>query len=115
MGKSFDEWLSEGDALYTQALEEYRDLEKQLADLQEKLAAKRSDVNKIAKVINKPAVEPIPASISAPPPSSSNVTTYHINNGAQEVIADVIDPEQPAVPSSRESIARALAGKPLRR
>ena len=57
MTRSFRDWLAEGEAIYTAALTEYQDLEQQLAALEQSLAAKRADVDQIAKVIGKPALE----------------------------------------------------------
>jgi hypothetical protein len=55
--KSFRDWLSEGERLYNTALSEYQGLETQIDDLEQKLAAKKSEVNQIAHVIGKPPVE----------------------------------------------------------
>lgn len=96
MAKNLSEWLQEGQQLYDTAIEEYRALEEQAQDIQEKLAAKRLEVNQIAKVVNKPSVDD---SRSA------------AGNGV-----DVVDPSAPgSTPFTRNSIARALTGQPLRR
>ena len=100
MAKHLDEWLQEGTLLYEVAVEDYRKLEEQALQIQERLAAKRQEVNQIAKVISKPPVEEPhvgPAGSTYPP-------------------VDVVDPNQPgATPYTRNSIARALTGQPIRR
>jgi len=115
MARSFQEWLHEGEELYNGALAEYRNLEKQLEEIQQQLAAKRIEVNQIAQVIGQPILEEgahvdqgdrsptAPTDRSAPlPTNASNV--------------DVVEPGTPnATPYTRNSIARALAGQPLRR
>jgi hypothetical protein len=55
--KSFRDWLSEGERLYSTALSEYQGLEAQIDELEQRLAAKKSEVNQIAHVIGKPPVE----------------------------------------------------------
>jgi hypothetical protein len=50
-------WLSQGEQLYNAALNDFRSLEAQLDDLEQKLAAKQAEVNQIAQIIGKPAVE----------------------------------------------------------
>jgi len=97
MAKSLSEWLQEGQQLYDAAVEEYRQLEEQAHDIQEKLAAKRLEVNQIAKVVNKPSVD-------------------ESRSGASSGGVDVVDPAAPgSTPFTRNSIARALTGQPLRR
>lgn len=98
MAKSLDEWLQEGTQLYDAAVEDYRKLEEQAQQIQERLAAKRQEVNQIAKVISKPPVEEPHPGLAAYPP------------------VDVVDPNQPGTtPYTRNSIARALTGQPIRR
>jgi hypothetical protein len=55
--KSFRDWLSEGEKLYSTALGEYQTIETQIDDLEQRLAAKKAEVNQIAHVIGKPPVE----------------------------------------------------------
>lgn len=93
MNKSFKDWLQEGDELYNSTMREYQALEAQLIDLEQKLAAKKAEVNQIAQVIGKNAVE-------------SN----------RRLSAEIIDAGQPnAVPNSPATIARALTGRGLGR
>ena len=90
MSTNFQEWLQQGDNLYQAALKEYHAIEAQLDELEAKLAAKQAEVNQIAQVIGKPAVE----------------STRRI--GGTEII-DL--PERGPSAGSNASIARALTGK----
>ncbi len=89
MSKSFKDWLNEGEALYNAALGEYQSLENQIIDLEQKLAIKRDEVNEIAKVIGKDAVE-----------------------ASRRLSAEIVERGQPnSVPNSPNTIARALTGR----
>ena len=93
MSTNFQEWLQQGDALYQAALKEYHAIEAQLDELEAKLLAKQAEVNQIAQVIGKPAVE----------------STRQTGSGGTEII-DVPD-RGPTGVGSNASIARALTGK----
>jgi hypothetical protein len=74
--KSFRDWLTEGERLYTTALNEFQALEIQIDDLEQKLAAKKAEVNQIAHVIGKPPVEGnrrLTAQLVEAEPSSMNI------------------------------------------
>jgi hypothetical protein len=93
--KTFHEWLSEGEQLYTTAIDEFRAIEAQINDLELQLTGKRDEVNQIAHIIGKPTVE-----------------------SARRITAEVIDAAQvpvsaagPAIPIGR--LARALTGRGL--
>lgn len=90
--KSFKDWLTEGESLHAQALAEYQDLERQLEELEKRLAVKKEEVNQIAAVINKPPVE-------AP---NRRLTAELIDNHSTGSVANT-----PA------TIARALSGRGL--
>jgi hypothetical protein len=91
--KTLQDWLSEGEQLYNAALAEYQSIEAQLDELEAKLAAKKAEVNHIAQVIGKPAVE-----------SSRRLT------------AELVEQHGPnSVPNSPATIARALTGRGLGR
>ncbi|QOV89612.1 hypothetical protein [Humisphaera borealis] len=106
MSNPLNSWLSQGEQLYTSALNEFRALEAQLDDLEQKLAAKQQEVNQIAGIIGKPTVE-----------GSRRLSASH------SPVADIIDaPHQERLPvplphqatpsnSSNATIARALTGK----
>ncbi len=57
MAKSFAEWLSEGESIYAESLQEYQALEAQIASLETRLAEKKAELNQIAQMIGKPLVE----------------------------------------------------------
>jgi len=102
MAKTIEEWLQEGAGLYDTALGEYRQLEAQIAELQQQRSAKRIEVNQLARVIGKPQVEGEPASAAAA-----------VDHGPA---VEVIEPGSPgSVPNTRSSIARALTGQSMRR
>lgn len=89
--KTFKDWLQEGDQLYQTALSEYQSLEAQIEELERKLAIKKDEVNQIASVVGKNAVE----------------------NG-RRLTAQLIDDHGPSsVPNSPATIARALTGRGL--
>jgi H2-forming N5,N10-methylenetetrahydromethanopterin dehydrogenase-like enzyme len=95
VASAFQEWLQQGEHLYNNALREYHDLERQLAELESRLVEKQTEVNQIAQIIGKPAVE------------------GNRRLSAQLVAADVIDvpPDRTNTPGSNANIARALTGK----
>jgi len=95
--KTFKEWLTEGDTLYTNAMTEFDDLEKQLADLEARLADKREEVNQIAAVIGKP---PITGRSDAIRVSTAQIVDRDIPSGG-------------SIPASRQTIAKVLAGKSI--
>ena len=92
MAKSLKEWLSEGESLYNEALQEYQSLEQQIEELEEKLAEKKEELNQIAGVVGRPPVEG--------KPRHGNV--------------QIVDSHGPgSIPASRNTIAKALAGRGL--
>ncbi len=89
--KTFKDWLTEGDQLYQQALQEYQTLEAQIEDLEKRLAIKKDEVDQIASVIGKQPVQ-----------SSRRLT------------AELVDSHgSGSVPNSPATIARALTGRGL--
>ena len=113
MSKSLQDWLKEGMELYNTAMTEYRELEEQLAALQEQLTSKRTEVNQIAKMIGKPTLDRI-----TPMKGEKEAVEPTVNGTAPaepvEVAVEVVDPGQ-AAPYTLSSIAKALTGKPTRR
>ncbi|HEX8323684.1 MAG TPA: hypothetical protein VF595_07190 [Tepidisphaeraceae bacterium] len=90
--KSFKDWLTEGESLHAQALAEYQDLERQLEDLEKRLAIKKDEVNQIASVVNKPPVE----------------------NPNRRLTAELMDHHSSgSVANTPATIARALSGRGL--
>ena len=89
--KSFRDWLSEGEHLYANALGEYQAIEAQIENLEERLAAKKAEVNQIAHVIGKPPVE-----------------------GDRRLTAQLVDGDMHNVNTAPAgNIARALSGRGL--
>jgi len=95
VANAFQQWLSQGEQLYSAALNDFHALEAQLEDLETKLAAKQAEVNQIAQMIGKPAIE------------------GNRRLSAQMVAAEVIEVpgRVPNHTGSSASIARALTGK----
>jgi chromosome segregation ATPase len=93
VSKSLQEWLTEGEHLYNQALKEYQAIEAQLDELEQQLQAKKAEVNQIAQVIGKPPVE-----------------------GNRRLSAQLVEDHGPSsLPHSQATIARALTGRALGR
>ena len=103
---NFQDWLKQGESLYQAALKEFHDYEAQLADLETRLAAKQAEVNQIAQMIGKPAVE------STRSANIGNVVGGQLATTTAGGI-DIIDAPSDRVPpaGSNASIARALTGK----
>jgi hypothetical protein len=57
VSKSFRDWLTEGEAIYNDALQEFRLLESQIHELESRLMEKKNEVNQIAQMIGKPPVQ----------------------------------------------------------
>ena len=51
MAKTFRDWMTEGEELYSIALREYESLQTQLQALESQLSTKKDEVNQIAAVI----------------------------------------------------------------
>lgn len=87
MTKSFRDWLAEGEAIYTDSLKEYQTIESEITELEVRLADKKGELNQIALMIGKPAVE-----------------------GPKRVSAQIIEQ---APPGTMGSVTRALTGRGL--
>jgi len=94
MSKSIQEWIREGEELYSASTHELQELEAQLAELEGKLAAKAAEVNQIAGIIGKPTVD-----------APRRVTAHLVED--QGSIANA--------GAASSTIARALAGRGLNR
>ena len=90
MTKSIKDWLQEGEAMYGQAIDEFRSLEAQMEELENKLVAKQDEVNQLAAIIGKPPVE-----VNTRRPSVQ-IVEGHIPG---------------SIPASRSTIAKALTGR----
>ena len=103
MTTNLNEWLAEGENLYNNAMGEYEGLVRQLEELEQRLAAKRDEVNQIAKVINKPEVE------TAGPPTSEPSGS---RRDGEAVSGELVGGEQGGSrANSSNTIARALTGR----
>ena len=92
MTKSIKDWLQEGEAMYGQAIDEFRSLEAQMEELENKLVAKQDEVNQLAAIIGKPPVE--------------------VNTRRPSV--QIVEGHTPgSIPASRSTIAKALTGRGL--
>ena len=100
MASAFQEWLQQGEQLYATALREYHDLERQIADLEARLAEKQNEVNQVAQIIGKSPVEGN-RRLSAQLVSADNV----------DVPGHPMLPVHPPPTGSNANIARALTGK----
>jgi hypothetical protein len=93
VSKSLQEWLHEGEQLYNSALKDYQTIEAQIDELEQRLAAKKAEVNQIAQIIGKPPVE-----------------------NSHRLSAQLVEDRGPAsMPNSSATIARALTGRGLNR
>jgi len=95
--KSFRDWLSEGEQIYTSTLSEYKSLEAQLDALEQQLAAKKAEVNQIAQVIGKPPIEASSRRVSA-----QLVDAEHLASAQSSTTAATVPPG---------NMARALSGR----
>jgi hypothetical protein len=88
MTRSFREWITEGEAIYTDALKEYQTLEAQIVELEKRLGEKKTEVNQIAQMIGKHPIE-----------------------ASKRVSAQIVEVPADAIPVG--TVARALTGRGL--
>ena len=86
MSKNFRDWFSEGESIYSEAMQEYESLQAQIEELEARLNAKREEVNQVAQMLGKPPIE-----------GSRKVTAQIVENHAPQPVIG--------------SIARALSGR----
>jgi hypothetical protein len=86
--RSFQQWLAQGEMLYAAMIREYQALESQVTELEGRMAAKQAEVNQLAQIIRKPAIE------------------------ARRLSAQLVTSYAPDAPGVTPQIARALSGKP---
>ena len=111
MPKTFRDWMTEGEELYSAAMREYEQLQSQLQTLQSQLAAKKEEVNQIAVVIGKPPVDNDElARIELPKTEPKSA------DRDRKPVVQIVDREAPgSIPASRNTIAQALTGRGLGR
>jgi len=56
-GKIVQQWLAQGEAIYSGLVKECQALEAQLEEIETRLAAKHAEVNQVAQIIGKPPLE----------------------------------------------------------
>jgi len=84
--KSFQQWLAQGEMLYAAMIREYQALESQVSELESRMAAKQAEVNQLAQIIRKPAIE------------------------GRRLSAQLVTSYAPDMPPVAPQIARALSG-----
>jgi hypothetical protein len=112
VAKTFTDWMTEGEELYSVALREYENLQSQLRAIEAQLSAKKDEVNQIAGVIGKPQVDTDNdlARIDLPKTESKN------DRHDRKPVVQIVDRESPgSIPASRNTIAQALTGRGLGR
>ena len=100
MALSFQQWLQHGEMLYQAALQEFQSLEAQMNDLEQRLAAKQTELNHLVQMMSKPPVE-----------SKRNPSPL----GAAPVSGDADRLVPPGAPNGRPlpgRVVRAPAGMP---
>jgi hypothetical protein len=95
VASAFQEWLQQGEHLYNTSLREYHDIERQLAELEARLADKQNEVNQIAQIIGRPLIEGN-RRLTAQLVSTTEIVETH---------------ERVPSPGANANIARALTGK----
>ena len=108
MASAFQEWLQQGEHLYDAAVREYQDIERQIAELESRLAEKRLEINQVAQIIGKPVIEGN-RRLSAQLVSAELIDAPVHERPGQAALPGL--PMQPAPPGSNANIARALTGK----
>ena len=101
MASAFQEWLQQGEHLYNTALREFHDIERQLGELETRLAEKQTEVNQIAQIIGRPMVE-----------GNRRLTAQLVSS--TEIVESPDrdrDRERVPTPGANANIARALTGK----
>jgi len=113
VGKTFRDWMTEGEELYSIALREYESLQSQLEALQSQLSAKKDEVNQIATVIGKPQVDNDEAELAR---IELPKTEPKLDRPDRKPVVQIVDRESPgSIPASRNTIAQALTGRGLGR
>ncbi len=90
MPKDLQQWIAEGEEIYNGLLGEHRQIESQMEELEQKLADKQTDVNRLAAIIGKPPID-----------SSRRLSAELVNSEVVEYSNS----------SSMNNIARALNGR----
>jgi hypothetical protein len=93
MARTIQDWMREGEELYESTVRDCQNLESQMQDLEQRLADKHSEMNRLAQILGKPLAD-----------------------SPRRVTAQIIDDQGAATNISTPSaIARALSGRSLAR
>jgi len=113
VAKTFHDWMTEGEELYSLARREYEDLQSQLHALEAQLSAKKDQVNQIAAVIGKPQVDNDNTDLAR---IELPKTESKLDRHDRKPAVQIVDRETPgSIPASRNTIAQALTGRGLGR
>jgi hypothetical protein len=93
MARTIQDWMHEGDELYDSTMRDCEDLESQIRELEQRLADKHNEVNRLAQILGKPLAH-----------NGRRVTAQIVDDTVAQVTAN-----------SQVSIARALSGRALPR
>ena len=101
--KSLQQWLAQGEMLYTAALKECQTIEAQILELESRLSARHAEANQIARLIGKPPLD------SSRRPSAQLVTAHTQDTSARNTaqIARALSGATPArqpVPSREPAV-----------
>ena len=97
--KIVQQWLAQGEAIYTGLVKECQALESQLEEIETRLASKQAEVNQVAHIIGKPPVE------GNRRLSAQLVTSYAQENPSQRSqIPPRLGPRPPREPLTREVV-----------
>ena len=93
MARTIQDWMREGEELYESTMRDCQNIESQIHDLEQRLADKQLEVNRLAQILGKPLAE-----------SGRRVTAQIIDDHGQATIVN-----------TPVTIARALSGRGLAR
>jgi hypothetical protein len=96
MSRNFQTWIAEGEEIYNSLLGEYREIETQIQEMEQRLVAKQAEVNQMAAVIGKPPME-------------------NTRRLSAQLVTDEAVLEPVGTTASANNIARALNGRLGRR
>ena len=99
-GKLVQQWLAQGEAIYSGLVKECQALESQLEELETRLAAKHAEVNQVAGIIGKPLLE-------ANRRLSAQLVTSYTQDAAPPPPRTPIPPRIPTRPQ-REPVSREV-------
>ena len=105
--KSLQQWLAQGEVLYTAALKECQTIEAQILELESRLSARHAEANQIARLIGKPPIE-------ASRRLSAQLVTAHTQDTSARNSAQIARALSGASPVRQTVAAREAAALPPR-